>query len=187
MKEKDIVNFEKMKKQDDVYIDEHDNEIGCEICYTHVKAYKKFEAMQTCHVEILPICPNCGDDKYLDDEGLCVISEVNYSNPYGEIGYYPVYYCDNCEKYFAYMPQQIAYNANHDIYCTGGRDYIENEDQKKLKDDVFNAIKPSIEQYIRRVVDEHEKGLDMWNILLWCERDIEAAIANWLYDHKLKK
>ena len=120
-------------------------------------------------------------------EDLQVVSEVNYSNPEGHIGYYPVFRCYHCQKYFAYMPTEINYNANHDIYYTGGRDYVEDEDQKKLVDEVFNAVKPSIEQYIRRVVDENEKGLSLWNIKTWCKRDVEHAVANWLYEHNLKK
>ena len=43
MKERDIVDFTKMKKNEDgEFIDENGNEVGCEICYTHKKAYEKY-------------------------------------------------------------------------------------------------------------------------------------------------
>lgn len=187
MKEKDIVDFTKMEydEENDNYINSEGNDVGCQICYTHSQAYKKFGEYYTEKIDMLPLCPKCGE-RMIDYESQ-VISEVNYSNPDGEIGYYPVFYCNECDKYFAYMPVEINHNGNHDIYYTGGRDYIEDEEQQKLKNDVFKSIKPSIEQYIRRVVDEKEKGLDLWNIMTWCSRDVEHAIANWLYEHKLKK
>ena len=44
MKEKDIVDFTKMKKnEEDEYIDSEGNEVGCRICYTHAKACYYFE------------------------------------------------------------------------------------------------------------------------------------------------
>lgn len=180
MKEKDIVDFTKMEQ-----VDENGNEVGCEICYTHKKAYEKLDDEFDIRINIHPKCPKCGNQMYEEGEGI--VSEGNYSIPDGEIGLYPIFCCPECNEYFAYIPEQISYNANHDIYYTGGRDYLEDEDHKKLLKDIFKKIEPSIEQYIRRVVDEHEVGLNMWNIKLWCERDVEAAIANWLYEHKLKK
>ena len=43
MKEKDIVDFDLFKKnEEDEYIDENGEEIGCEICYVHNKAYDYF-------------------------------------------------------------------------------------------------------------------------------------------------
>ena len=187
MKEKDIVDFTEMSydEDNDEYLDETDNPVGCEICYTHAKAYEKFSEDYTTGIEMLPLCPICGE--HMTHEDSQVVSEVNYSNPDGEIGYYPVFYCHSCQEYFAYMPTQISYNANHDIYYTGGRRYIEDANQKKLVKDVFEAIKPNIEQYIRRVVDEKEKGLSLWNVQLWSERAVEDAVANWLYENKLKK
>lgn len=187
MKEKDIVDFTKMKKDEitEELIDENGDEVGCQICYTHQKAYEKFDEEYTDEINVLPICPKCGER--IVHEDLHVISEVNYSNPDGEIGYYPVFYCHSCQEYFAYMPIPITYNANHDIYYTGGRRYIEDDNQKKLVNDVFEAIKPNIEQYVRRVVDEKEKGLSLWNVQTWSERAVEDAVANWLYENNMKK
>ena len=42
MKEKDIVDFDKMKKHGDWYVDDDGTEFACEICHTHEKAYEKF-------------------------------------------------------------------------------------------------------------------------------------------------
>ena len=187
MKEKDIVNFDEMQKDENGdHIDNNGNVIGCHICYTHEKAYEKFENMPFTNTPVSAVCPNCGEH-YMIPYELQVVSEVNYSNPDGEIGYYSVFNCDKCGKYFAYIPHEISYNGNHDIFYTGGRDYLENDEHIKLKKQIFDAIKPSIEQYIRRVVDEHERYLDINNILTWCGRDVEHTIANWLYEHNLKK
>lgn len=189
MTEKDIVDFEKMKntgtEDDPVYEDENGEDIGCEHCYTHIQAYKKFKTYPKEIVEIINICPICGKPmEYLDNT---VIGEVNYPCPDGKIGEYPVYRCDECDKTFAFMPTEVEYNGNHDTWYTGGRDYLNNDEQVKLSNSVFDAIKPSIEQYVRKVTEEHNTKLSMWNILLWCERDVEHVIANWLYEHHLKK
>ena len=192
MKEKDIVDFTKMKKnEEDEYIDSEGNEVGCRICYTHAKACEYFENLDHFqNADIHALCPNCGNS--IHSINFEVVSEVNYSNPDGEIGYYPVAYCEKCNKYFAFIPQEIEYNANHDIYYTGGRDYItDNTELKKLENEIFESIKPSIKQYIERKMnpeDYYDKELlDMANVMTWCHRDVEHAIANWMYEHGYKK
>lgn len=191
MKERDIVDFTKMKKNEDgEFIDENGNEVGCEICYTHKKAYEKYVDGEEEAVEIYEVvrCPKCNNVlsnyTYI---GANVVSEANFSVPDGNIGIYPIFKCNECDQYYALMPEPIEYNANHDIYYTGGRKYIVDSDQQELLENIFETMKPSIEQYIRRVVDEKEKGLNMWNIMTWCKYDVEEALAKWLYEHGLKK
>ena len=98
MKEKDFVDFTKMKydKDYDTYYDEEDTDVGCKICYTHSQVYKKFE--QKYQKILQPRCPKCGNllDNYSCGYQNAVVSEVNYSNPDGEIGLYSVWECSNC-------------------------------------------------------------------------------------------
>lgn len=56
MKEKDIVDFTKFKKdEDDELIDENGNQVGCEICYTHEKAYKYFIEMNNVGITVFDV------------------------------------------------------------------------------------------------------------------------------------
>ena len=199
MKEKDIVDFSKLKKdENDEYIDKNGEEIGCAICYTHSEAYKKLDTTGYTERIAAPLCPRCGKPMYRGYDGYldAVVSEVNYSNPEGNIGYYPIFYCENCysketnhgiHHAYALMPVPILHNANHDIFYTGGKDYLIDVESNKLLNLIYEKIKPRIEEYITRVVDEKEKGLSMWNILLWSKRAIEHAIATWMYENNLKK
>ena len=60
MKEKNIVDFTKMMKIHDDYYDENGDAVGCEICYTHQKAYEKLSGVNI-ETEIpKPVCPICG-------------------------------------------------------------------------------------------------------------------------------
>ena len=203
MKEKDIVDFSKMEETEDGFvIDEDGNEIACKICHTHEKAFEILSKKQvTSKGRVLPLCPKCGNVLApLSDSGYeyGTVSEVNYSNPDGEIGLYEFYHCDVCGKdpelgtqhNYALMPVRIVHNGNHDIHYTGGRDYAEDEDIKKLIDAIFEGMKGSIQQYIERKLnpkDARDKMLDMRNVMLWSERDVESAVCNWLYEKGLKK
>lgn len=203
MKEKDVVDFTKLKENDRGYlVDENNEEIGCEICYTHEKAYdlfKKDEDME----EIIPRprCPICGEyltrrDSYTTDKSNAVVSEVNYSNPDGNIGFYSIWECEICSdqfdnnQLFALMPEPITWNANHDIYYTGGSRYCVSSDIKELLSLIKKHVIPSITQYTERVLHPKnavDKNLSEWNLKLWCSYDIEHAIAEWLYKHGWKK
>lgn len=205
MKEKDIVDFTKFKKdEEDELIDDKGNRVGCEICYTHEKAYEYFEndeKDENMEKISIPRCPICG--KYLTRrnnwttmKGNAVVSEVNYSNPDGNIGFYSIWECENCvdifdnTQLFALMPEPISYNGNHNIYCTGGDKYIETKELKELLELVKSKVMPSIMQYVRRVLnpkDFMDKNLTEDNLRWWCSYDIEHAIAEWLYNHGWKK
>lgn len=204
MKEKDIVDFSKMEKNEaDEYIDKDGNEVGCEICYTHQKAYEYFEDdnnKKSQELVPIPVCPYCG--KYLvrrlqwTEEGNDIVSEVNYSNPEGNIGFYSIWKCEECKDHFgndqifALMPEPIDWNANHDIYYTGGKKYIVDENTGELLKLVKNKVMPMIMQYIRRVLhpkDAIDKGLTEDNLKWWCSGEIEHAIAEWMYNHGWKK
>ena len=160
MKEKDIVDFTKFNKdKDGEYIDEKGEEVGCEICYTHKKAYEYFdndlnpENMQEIPV---PRCPVCGKPmirrySWISD-GNAVVSEVNYSNPEGNIGLYSIWECETetcinrygITQIYDLMPIPIGWNANHDIYYTGGKNYLESTEFKDLLDLIKLKVMPLI-------------------------------------------
>lgn len=108
---------------------------------------------------------------------------------------YSVWECHNCEKenkhhLYALMPVPISYNGNHDIFYTGGKDYLYDEEDKKFAEELFKKIKPSIDQYIRRKLNPEnnvDETLSEWNYSIWCSRDVEYFIVEWLYKHGMKK
>ena len=204
MKERDIVDFSKFYKNKDGYlVDENNEEVGCEICYTHKKAYEKFKVDEDLNVEKIssPICPICGEplSRRYNNTTECfnaVVSEYNGSNPNGNIGFYSIWECEHCKDYYgnkmtyALIPEPIIYNGNHDIFYTGGKYYIRTPEEEELLELVKAKVMPSIMQYIRRVInpkDGFDKSLSEDNLKYWCSNDIEHAIAEWMYNHGFKK
>ena len=194
MKERDIVDFEKLKETNPELFDEDSEFKACEICYTHTKAYEKFRNNESLlELEIpKPICPNCGEmihsAGYVFDD--VIVSEVNYSNPDGEIGYYSTWTCSRCGANFSLMPVLVNYNANHDIFYTGGKQYLYDKDMKEVSKKIFDAVYPSIKQYIDRKLNPKngvDEGLDEDDVKLWTSRDVEQAIAEIMYEHGFKK
>lgn len=207
MKEKDIVNFDEMEiVDDDEHVDENGEQVGCHICYTHREAYKKLVPLQVAtgfvkKRSLIPLCPRCGKPLSMGYGGYteAVVSEVNYSLPDGEIGYYEIWHCEHCandpkNKYpqaaYAMMPIPVSYNANHDIFYTGGRDYPESIELENLVDDIFKACVPSILQYVKRKLtpkDFGDENLDTNNVICWTKNDVTKVICNWLYEKGWKK
>lgn len=216
MRERDIVDFTKMvENENGEFVDENGEEIGCKICHTHEKAYEKFVEKIENHPEMYNykpmfgehrsrhICPKCGELLVpclvcTDDFEMAVVSEENGSVPDGRIGYYAIYQCTNekCvdsfgnRSKFAMMPEPITYNWSHSIFYTGGRTYLEDKDMAELAKAVFKGIQPSIEQYIQRKLHPEnavDENLDIKHIELWTSRDVEEVLANWFYEHGLKK
>ena len=104
MKEKNIVDFTKMMKVHNEYYDENGDAVGCEICYTHQKAYEKLSGVNISTEIPKPVCPICGGPLSRrfswTENGSDIVSEVNYSNPEGEIGFYSIWECGNCGYHF---------------------------------------------------------------------------------------
>ena len=190
--EKDIVDFEdkdKFIKDEDNYgyIEKETGEnVGCEICYTHVKAYDYFRS-KSHNKEMIssPICPNCKKQMYLAVDDV-VVGEVNYSDPKNKIYYTNIYRCDKCDKEICLLPNDVEYNANHDIYYTGGRDYLSDDKLKPLLEDITNRINDKITNYVNRKLAGEDR-LGEWNIQYWCSNEIEHAICNFLYEAGVKK
>lgn len=193
MKERDIVDFEKLKETNPELFDENGEFKECRICYTHTKAYEKFKDESLLELQIpKPICPNCGEMVHYAGYGSdsVIVSEVNYPNPDGEIGYYSIWDCPSCGANFSLMPVLVNYNANHDIFYTGGKDYLYDKDMKEVSKKIFDAVYLSIKQYVDRKLNPEngvDERLNEKNIEIWTSRDIEHAIAEIMYDHGFKK
>ena len=193
MTEKDIVDFEDKNKfikdeENKSYIEkETGKDVGCEICYTHIKAYDYFKSKS--HVKELissPICPNCKKQMILEADDV-VVGEVNYSDPKNKIYYTNIYKCEECDKEICLLPNDVEYNGNHDIYYTGGRDYLNDDNKlKSLLEDITKRINVQVTDYVTRKL-AGEDTLSEWNIRYWCSGEIEKAICNFLYEAGVKK
>jgi hypothetical protein len=171
MKSEDII------KEDDI----PENE--CECCCLHKKAYEILKD------EIL--CPKCNqplEEGGAGYDGYVVVGEGNYYNREHKIGKYPILSCNNCgsdyREIYALMPIPIIYNGNHDIFYTGGKDYLI-EDTDKINQSIKEKILPSIEQYTNRI--KSGENLESWNLLTWIQYKIEHVIAEFLYENGYKK
>lgn len=190
--EKDIVDFEDKNKfikdeENYGYIEKETGEnVGCEICYTHVKAYDYFRS-KSHNKEMIssPLCPVCKKQMYLAVDDV-VVGEVNYSDPKNKIYYTNIYRCGECDKEICLLPNDVKYNANHDIYYTGGRDYLSDDKLKSLLKDITNRINDKITDYVTRKLAGEDR-LNEWNIQYWCTGEIEKAICNFLYEAGVKK
>lgn len=136
-------------------------------------------------------CPHCG--KAIDTVTLepTAVQEANYYEPYHHIGMYPVTECLHCGNHLALVPTPISWNADHDVYYTGGAAYMEDEftpksAEEELKE-IFNRhLFQSVKQYVDRIL-AGEKGLSEWNLKIWTERDFAAAFCEYFYNHGLKE
>ena len=96
--------------------------------------------------------------------------------------------CPKCDKRYALLPEKITWNANHDVYYTGGRRYLQDKDRdflvsgfgKRFSDLVRNEV----EQYTTRI--KSGENLDSWNLTSWLSNKIEQFIADELYSRGLK-
>lgn len=171
-----------MKAEDIIKEDEIDEE-ACDCCSLHEKAYEILKD------EIL--CPKC--NKPLKEGGagyggFIVVGEANFYDKCHNIGKYPIYHCDNCgEDYrnlYALMPIPITWNANHDIFYTGGRVFL-TEDTEKLRKKAQEKILPTIMQFVERKYGG--ETLTPQQLMYWIQGDIEHVIAEFLFENGYKK
>lgn len=186
MKEKDIVDFSKLNKDEgDNYIDENGEIIACEICHLHDKAYEKLEEDRLWNIPV-PHCPKCGDrmssHPQSGENDSAIVSETNVYTSDGDIGYYPIFYCYECDRTYALMPTPVIYKGNHDIFYTGGRKYVIDEEQEKLVESVANGCIAEVEQFLNC-----KENITTDNLKTWIKYSVEHEIASWLYDQGLKK
>ena len=141
----------------------------CNLCKLH-EVYQNIET----HIK----CPNCQTAIFFDDS-LTVVGESNAMKDDENINKYLVTRCQKCATVLAAIPTPIIYNANHDVYYTGGRKYVIG------KIPFENRLTPAIEQYTQRIL-QGEK-LEPLILKTWLKYEIEEIIANFLYENNLKK
>lgn len=191
MREKDIVDFSKMNENENGdYIDENGEVIDCEVCHLHDKAYEKLTEDRTVAIPV-PHCPVCGCQMGVhpqtDENDSAVVSETNRYTGEGNIGYYSVFCCDKCDTTYALIPTPVIYNGNHDIFYTGGKQYVVDKEQKELVASVVNSCISDVEQFLTRKENKNDGNITTANLKTWIENSAEHAIASWLYEHALKK
>lgn len=173
MKEKDIVKWEDIPEEE------------CDVCYLHENAYKILKEEY--------LCPRCNAPLIKGGlgygEGFVVVGETNFYNEDQNIGMYELYHCKKCGdglgNIYVTMPIPVIYNGNHDIFYTGGKNYL--VDSTKIIDEkIKEKLLPTIEQYTRRIKDG-ERSIDSWNLLIWLTGDIHNIIAGFLYENGYKK
>lgn len=167
-----------MKKMGDVLPENTVKEIEkqeCLVCECHKRAYESL----TEKIE----CPNCGNLSMLKIEEFEVVGHSNYYDPKHEIGKYPTFQCNNCREYISLFPIKITYNANHDIYYTGGADYLENDENIIFKE-AQKKIEISLRGWAKRIMEGED--LDSFYPALWLKRDLTKAIAEYLYEKGFK-
>jgi hypothetical protein len=164
-----------MKYKDILNLDENKDYDFCSICKVHEEAYNKIENQYVC---------KCGTVLYdlNENEDWTVVGEANYYDKEHEINKYIVLECYECGKRYALIPTEVIYNANHDIYYTGGKNYlIEDISEERIK----KGIMKNIEQYTKRI--KAGENLDSWNLYTWISYELEHIIAEYLYEKGFKK
>lgn len=169
MKMKDILPENEANKKDD----------ECLLCLVHELASDK--------IEDCLICPYCGIKHYhnITDHDYTVIGMTNSYSPEDDIKKLITLSCPKCGEYYSLFPEKIEYNANHDVYYTGGKNYLNDDDENKI----FKEAQKSIEKSLKNWKDRYESGEKLGEMYpaLWIKRDITHAIAKYLYEKGLKK
>ena len=142
-----------------------------------------------------PRCPKCGHFMHTIEENVI----VGGSNVYdGDENIFPsnIWKCAHCypskfegypsdyhwsETSYCLVPVPVEYNANHDIWYTGGKNYITDAELHTLLEEINEKIHAHINNYCQRVI-AGERGLDNWNIDYWCDGDVEESISKFLHE-----
>lgn len=182
---------------------EEDGECTCDVCELYDLAKDKYKAIAAEAVDVpmvfadamrvIPECPKCG--KLLNPGTMYgylsgVVGGSNTVDENENIQMCQFWSCPDCEQNYAMMPEQITWNANHDIHFTGGAHYLTDEDEELAKELIFSKISASVDQFcehVRKPKDGMDEALSSWNLRLWIERDITAGLAEYLYSKGLRK
>jgi DNA-directed RNA polymerase subunit RPC12/RpoP len=147
----------------------------CEICTLHDVAMDIMRNTIQC-----PHCNKTINTDRVDYTGeYKIVGETNYYSENQNIENMLTIECPHCNKSIGFKAIPIIYNGNHDIYYTGGKDYLVTD---KIK--LSNEIKQSIQQYTDRL--KAGENLSSWNLETWIEYGIEHMIAEILFKHGLK-
>lgn len=179
---KGLISEVRRTTRGDFLLEEHDD-LDCGLCLAHEGARQELAGV---------VCPNPYCDGVLHlggDENLNLtmeaVGETNISNAEGEpLVLALIGSCPKCSEPFALFPFSIMYNANHDVYYTGGSSYVPCMDENSRKT-LRETFKPKIENwYFRKQQGEKLRASDL---ALWLERDAAHFVAETLYIHGDKK
>ena len=154
------------------------SEDGCKLCSMHKKYEERFASVT---------CPKCNETLFSEKNvHLLEFHAVGSTNATPErchdeeqIDTFPIIRCHACGGVFACIPKEILYNGNHDIYLTGGREYLAGDIEFQ------GRLLPHIQQYHERLINgEH---LQPWNLAAWLEAEIEHIIAEYLVSQGFKQ
>lgn len=143
---------------------------------------------------VTPLCPKC--DKPLSPGTSHfghTVGSVGGSNTVDEteeMQYCQLWHCEECDQDYAMMPTPIVWNANHDIFYTGGVHYLTDDDEKLLLNKIGDRLSESINRFVIRVKnpkDNIDKSLSEWHLNLWMKRGISEAVAEFLREKGFKK
>ena len=159
----------------------------CGLRHVHAKAYDYFEAKCFPFFE----CPWCGEHiLYYESHGnsfnFTVVGESNRGTPDEKMYLANADACSKCGEHFAFLPEKIQYNANHDVFYTGGKDYLlDDEGEDRIRATLKDAITPSIDNFMQRLASG--ESLKPSHLVGWIASKIEKVVAEDLYRRGLKK
>lgn len=145
---------------------------GCSLCALHDWAHNilagKFE------------CAWCGALNHQSFAEPTVIGETNTVTPDEQVTMAPMFECHECDEYTAMMPTKVKWNANHDVYYTGGSRYL--VDQKI-------ELGPDALRLITDYTDRLKAGetVQPWQLAYWLEGAVQKAVASALVTAGVKR
>ncbi len=152
------------------------NDDECELCKQHRIARETLP-------EDAVACPRCGalvstSEPNFQNE---VVGWTNCADPKEPLRNMPVTRCPACLCTIALVPTVIIYNANHNVYYTGGPRYLTDRGPQ-----IDEPIKAKVEEFVKRV-RAGEKGLDVGHLLMWIKYAVDEAVAKYLFERGLKQ
>lgn len=175
MKIKELITEEELKEI-------WEKEDQCSLCEVHERAN---ESIQAGHE-----CPHCGavhtyEEFVFDEREWAVVGEHNGVNLEESIFKREIITCKKCDGHFVLTPEKVIYNGNHDIYYSGGKFYLNDEDSDRILADAEKRIRADLDQFVRRF-NEGDK-LEVQYPAMWMRASLEHAIAEYLFVRGFKK
>lgn len=151
----------------------------CGLCKIHEIVSKLKDT-----AEIFFDCPFCQKEVAVNsyDFEVVPVGETNSIDPDEDIAMLPVKTCDHCGEYIALMPKKIIWNANHDIYYTGGKKYLQNW---YVENDLISRMRIPAKNFLDRL-KAGETQLNEWHISCWLAREAEHYLAEKLFELEKK-
>ncbi|MCM1531955.1 MAG: hypothetical protein NC114_06745 [Ruminococcus flavefaciens] len=167
----------------------------CMCCQLNEDIYSFLSEFQSEHAINCPRCGSTIDTTMLE---ATPVQAANFYDPAHRVGIYPTCTCPNkdCGAVVALIPTEIEWNANHDVYYTGGASYMAGSYQPgsaaaEIQEIFEKKLWPDIKQFVERKLhpkDYMDEGLTTdFNLKLWTERDFSAAMCEYWYKHGLKE